>query len=95
VLVGVAWPEPICYLARRSLFRIRGLALLMRALGGHPISRGTVDVAGMRTALRLLRRGKTVLVFPEGTRTRDGSLGRFRSGAAALARRCGVPIVPA
>lgn len=95
MLIGVAWREPISYLARRSLFRIPGLGALMGALDAHPISRGAVDAAGVRTALRLLRGGRTVLVFPEGTRTHDGSLGRFRPGAAALAVRCGVPMVPA
>ncbi len=48
----------------------------------------------MRTMLRLLRGGRWLLVFPEGTRTRDGSLGRFRSGSAELAIRAGVPILP-
>lgn len=94
-LVGTMWPEPICYLARRSLFQVPGLGLLIRWLSAHPISRGEVDSQAVRTVLRLLRRGEVVLMFPEGTRTRDGSLGRMKPGAASLAARCGVPVMPA
>jgi len=94
VLVGMALEEPICYLARRSLFRTPGFGRLLRVLRVYPISRSAVDSRGIRTVLRLLRNGEAVLMFPEGTRTRDGALGRFRRGVASLAVRCNVPILP-
>jgi 1-acyl-sn-glycerol-3-phosphate acyltransferase len=94
LLVGMALEEPICYLARRSLFRTPGFGRLLHALGAHPITRGAVDSRGIRTVLRLLRDGEAVLMFPEGTRTRDGTLGRFRRGVASLATRCNVPVLP-
>ncbi len=94
VLVGMALEEPICYLARSSLFGPPGFGRLIRALGGHPIARGAVDSRGIRTVLRLLGEGRAVLLFPEGTRTHDGTLGRFKPGVAALAARCEVPILP-
>lgn len=95
VLIGMAWPYPIDYMARSSLFKPPGFGGLIRALGAHPVQRGRVDRSGLRTILRVLREGRPLLMFPEGTRTRDGSLGRFRSGVGALAVRCGVPVLPA
>jgi 1-acyl-sn-glycerol-3-phosphate acyltransferase len=94
VLVGMALPEPICYLARSGLFETPGFGALIRALGAHPIARGRADARALKTVLRLLAEGEAVLMFPEGTRTRDGSLGRFKPGVAAIAIRAGVPVLP-
>lgn len=94
VLVGMSMPRPLHFLARQSLFRFPGFRELIRALGAHPLQRGRMDPAAIRTVLRLLRGGRWLLVFPEGTRTRDGSLGRFRPGSAELAARAGVPVLP-
>lgn len=94
VLVGTALDRPVSYLARRDLFDIPGLGALIGALGSHPVTREAVDAGAVRTVLRLLRSGEPVLVFPEGTRTPDGELGAFRTGPAAIAIRCGVPVVP-
>lgn len=94
VLVGMGLAEPISYLARRSLFRTPGFRELLRVVSAHPIARGAVDSAALKTVLRLLREGEALLMFPEGTRTFDGSLGTFKSGVAAIAVRCGVPILP-
>jgi len=95
VLVGMAWPYPIDYMARSSLFKPPGFGTLIRALGAHPVRRGRVDRSGLRTVMRVLRSNRPLLMFPEGTRTRDGSLGKFRSGVGALAVRCKVPVLPA
>jgi len=94
VLVGMALERPIHYLARRELFRVPGFGTLIKALGAHPVKRGHADAGALRTAMDLLRRGEALLVFPEGTRTRDGQLGEFRPGVGALAVRCGVPVLP-
>jgi 1-acyl-sn-glycerol-3-phosphate acyltransferase len=94
VLVGMALSRPICYLARSSLFEVPGLGLLIRGLKTHPVRRGTVDARALRTTIRLLRSGETLLMFPEGTRSQNGSMGRFQPGVAAIALRCGVPLLP-
>lgn len=94
VLVGVGLARPTRYMARRSLFRIPGLGALIWAVGTFPVTQGAVDTEALRTAIRLLRDGEALVVFPEGTRTSDGSLGRFKPGVASMAIRCGVPVLP-
>jgi 1-acyl-sn-glycerol-3-phosphate acyltransferase len=94
VLIGMAMPRRICYLARQTLFDAPGFGPLIRSLGARPVRRGAVDAEAVRTVIRLLRAGEALLMFPEGTRTQDGGFGRFSPGAAALAARCGVPVLP-
>jgi 1-acyl-sn-glycerol-3-phosphate acyltransferase len=94
VLVGVACPRQMNALARQSLF-FWPMGWLLRSFGVVPVDLGGSAVAGLRTTLRLLRDKNVVLVFPEGTRSADGSLGPFTPGFCALARRSGAVIVPA
>jgi 1-acyl-sn-glycerol-3-phosphate acyltransferase len=70
-----------------------GLAVSL-GLGAFPFPRGRGCAAGLLRARRLLEAGWHVLLFPEGTRSRDGRPGPFRSGAAHLARTAGVPVLP-
>lgn len=94
LVVGCSVDGAISYLARRSLFAVPGFGALLRAVRVHPISRGEVDSAALKTVIRILRGGGKLLMFPEGTRSRDGALGRFKPGAAAIAVRCRVPMLP-
>jgi 1-acyl-sn-glycerol-3-phosphate acyltransferase len=52
-------------------------------------------MAGLKETLRRLKRGEIVVIFPEGTRTTDGEVQSLKPGFAALARRAGVPLIPA
>ena len=81
-------------MARESLFRFAPFRWLIRSLNAFPVRRGTADLAAVKEALRRLKAGNVVLVFPEGTRTRDGSIGPMHGGPAAIAARAGVPMVP-
>ena len=93
VLVGVACPRQIKALARRSLF-VGPFGWLLRSVGAVPLDRERSAVGGLKATLRLLKDGHVVLVFPEGTRTKDGSLGPMMAGFCALARRSRATIVP-
>jgi len=94
ILAAVGMPRPFHPMARRSLFRFAPFAWLIRSLHAFPVRRGSADMGAVREALRRLKGGAVVLVFPEGTRTRDGSIGRLHAGPVTLARRAGVPILP-
>ena len=83
------------YLAKRELFRIPLLGWFMRNVGVIPLDRGRADVGAVRTALEVLGRGRGLLVFPEGTRSKDGQPGRPRGGVGFLAGKSGAPVVPA
>jgi 1-acyl-sn-glycerol-3-phosphate acyltransferase len=70
--------------------------LFTRVFGNIPVDPAdpATNARGLRRARRLLARGVSILVLPEGHRTRDGSLGPFGRGAFRLALQCGVPVVP-
>ena len=93
-LVGVPCPRRMNYVARDTLFRFPPLAWLMRSLDAIPIDRDGVGMTGIKESLRRLKRGEMVLVFPEGTRSRDGEIGTFRPGFTMLAARSGAAILP-
>jgi len=95
VLVAMALGRPVNFAARSSLFRTPGFSQLIRALGARPLRQGQTDRSGLKTVIALLRSDEPVLIFPEGTRTRDGTLGELRAGVGSLAVRCGVPLLPA
>jgi 1-acyl-sn-glycerol-3-phosphate acyltransferase len=86
--------RPVVAAAADYWFGKPGRALACRMAGGFPVRRGGGGGADLVAAGTLLAAGRDVIVFPEGTRSRDGSLGQFRSGAARLAASSGVPLVP-
>ncbi len=94
VLIGAALQRPPFFLARASLFRPRWFGVLIRFLGAVPIDQRGAGVGGFRTTLEILRAGEVAVVFPEGTRSRDGRLGEFHSGAVRIAQKSGAPVVP-
>ena len=93
-LVAVSCPEEMHFLARKTLFEHKFFGALIRKLNSHPVTGGASDVSVMRTILKLLKEGKKVLLFPEGTRT-EGKLGEIREGLGLLAQKSDCPIIPA
>ncbi len=84
----------IRFMAKEELFDNRFLAWLFSALGGFPVARGSADRAALRAAQEALEGGEPVAIFPEGTRRHGREVVELFDGAAYLATRLGVPIVP-
>lgn len=86
--------RPFSSLARASLFRNKFFGGLIRWLGAVPLEQGKGDIGAMKTALAELEAGRRILVFPEGTRTPDGTLQEFQRGVMLLIKRAKVPVIP-
>jgi 1-acyl-sn-glycerol-3-phosphate acyltransferase len=94
VLVGLAFDRRLNYLARRTLFRFAPFRWWIEFLDAIPIDRDGFGIGGIKETLKRLKRGEMVLIFPEGTRTKDGSVASLRPGFVALARRGRTALVP-
>ncbi len=93
-LIGCCLGRPIYFVAKRELFHSPLIGWFLNCMGAFPIRRGESDEESMATALALLERGQAVVIFPEGTRIRSGSLGSPKSGVGRLALQSGKPVVP-
>jgi 1-acyl-sn-glycerol-3-phosphate acyltransferase len=94
-LVGMGCRRQMNYLARDTLFGFAPFRWLILSINAIPIDREGLGLGGIKEALKRLKRGEMVLIFPEGTRTPDGEIGRFRPGFTTLAVRSGAAILPA
>ena len=95
-VIGVLlpWRRRMQFVAKVELFEKRWCGWILSRLGAFPIRRGQSDETAMETARLILARGGTVVIFPEGTRIRTGSLGRPKRGVGRLALETGAAVLP-
>lgn len=93
-LVGTAAVRELHFLAKEELFRPPVFGSLIRFFNSIPIRRGVADLSGLAKAIEVLRSGKALIMFPEGTRSRDGQLRPARPGIGMLAVGTDALIVP-
>jgi glycerol-3-phosphate dehydrogenase (NAD(P)+) len=93
-VIGTLVRRPVYYMAKRELFEKPWQAWILNALGAFPVDRGAGDSAAMETAREILLRGDCVVLFPEGTRIRQGPLSDPHRGIGRLALETGAPVAP-
>lgn len=94
-LIGMCLRRQSAYMAKDDLFTVPILGPWLRSIGSFPVRRGTPDRKAIRRSLEVLERGGVLVIFPEGTRSLDGRLRDAEPGAAMIALRTGVPVLPA
>ena len=92
-LVGNLYKDEMTYLARKTLF-IGVFKWLYAQWNAIPVDQERPDMASLKTIIRKLKSGNRVLLFPEGQRTHDGSIGEAASGIGLVAIKSGAPIQP-
>lgn len=82
-------------MAKDSLFRTKFKNWFFRSVvGAYPVNRGENDVTSIKTTLKLLKSNKSLLIFPEGTRNKDGKMSEFKTGVVMFAIKTDAYVVP-
>ena len=83
------------YMGKEELFKNPIMAAVCRGLNVFPVKRGTADKNAIKAAVKILKSGKCFGIFPEGTRSKTGKLGKAESGVSLIAAMTKAPIIPA
>lgn len=95
ILIALISPRIIHFMAKQELFKNPvARFLLMRGFFAFPVSRKQADMTSLKQAMAVLNKGRIFGIFPEGRRSVTGELDELERGAAFLALRCKVPIIP-
>lgn len=93
-VVGINAPRPVHFMAKEELFSVPVLGKLVPHLNAFPVKRGMSDREALRKGLGILKEGKVLGLFPEGTRSKTGQLGKGLAGAGFFALRSDAYVMP-
>lgn len=93
-MVGAGARGRCTFMAKAELFENKLFSCLIRSLGAFPVSRGKGDTEVVEKAVENLNKKRSLMIFPEGTRSKDGKVGKGHGGAALIAARSGCLIIP-
>ena len=93
--LGTFLGREICYMAKEELFKNPIFAAAIRALHVFPVKRGAADKTAIKHAVKLLKDGQCLGIFPEGTRSKTGKIGKAEPGVGLIAAMTKAPVLPA
>ena len=94
-MVGVVFKGKYTFMAKEELFKKnRIFTYLITKLGAFPVKRGSKDMSVLNNAVDSLKQGRIFVIFPEGTRSKNGELGKPKSGVSLIAAKAKAPVVP-
>lgn len=93
-LISALTRRPVGFMGKESLWKNRYFGAFISHLGAYPVNRGAPDRESLRRTLAILEGGKPLVLFPEGTRRSGPVIEHLAEGAAYVASRAGVPIIP-
>jgi 1-acyl-sn-glycerol-3-phosphate acyltransferase len=94
VVVGCTLPRPVIFMAKQELFEVPVIGRIFTWLGAIPVKRGKGDISAIRSSLAALKEGKVLGIFPEGTRSKSGSIQEAMAGIALIMEKSKAPILP-
>lgn len=94
VLVVICGRGRFSFMAKSELFEKKAFGWLIRALGAFPVERGKGDTAAIDRAISRVQEGSHLLIFPEGTRSKNGKVGKGKTGVALIAAKAGADVIP-
>lgn len=94
IMLGIAIPRPISFMAKKELFENKLLGKLVSGLGAFPVDRKGSDLSAIRNSLKVLKEEKVLGIFPEGTRSYSMDLENIKAGIGLIAIKGKSPVVP-
>ena len=95
IVLGVVCPKALNFMAKEELFKNHFFGWVLKRVKAFPLKRSSADLSAIKEAIRRIKKGEALLLFPEGGRQTDGKLGLPQSGVGFLAAKLNVPVIPA
>ena len=94
VIIGAVSKRKLRFMAKSELFKNKFCGWFLKVIGAFPIERGKGDIGALKNSIKILQDGEALLIFPEGTRVRDESESKAKTGAVMIASHAKVKILP-
>lgn len=94
VILTMPMKRPVTYMAKEELFKNKLFGWFITKLGAFPVRRGAGDMQVIEDAVGILNSGRHLVIFPEGTRSKDGKVGKGKTGVALIAAKSGADVLP-